>query len=464
MNQLSLSDLPRGAHIHFIGIGGISMSGLAQVMLGRGFRVTGSDRMKTHITDKLEKLGATVFEGHSADNVKGADIVVYTAAVHGDNPEIQQCVKDHIRLVDRAECLGAVMLEYTHAIGVAGTHGKTTTTSMLAHALLGCGLDPTISLGGELDLIGGNIRTGGSDLFVTEACEYTNSFLKFFPTIALITNIEEDHLDFFKDIDDIINSFRKFAMLTKDKGYVVALGSDENIQKALNGTKLNVRTYGIGSGFDYCAENITYQAGFPSFDIIKEGCVLCSVALNVPGEHNILNAAATIAVCDLLNADIESASRGVESFRGTHRRFERKGELNGGVVIDDYAHHPTEIEATLSAAERFEYNKLWCVFQPHTYSRTRTLWDGFTCAFSSVDELILADIYAAREMPDGVTTSEKLAEAIAAEGVKVRYISAFEQIEDILRSEVSAGDIVLTMGAGDVVKFGENIVEKSGAK
>ena len=335
---------------------------------------------------------------------------------------------------------------------------------MLAHALLGCGLDPTISLGGELDLIGGNIRTGGSDLFVTEACEYTNSFLKFFPTIALITNIEEDHLDFFKDIDDIINSFRKFAMLTKDKGYVVALGSDENIQKALNGTKLNVRTYGIGSGFDYCAENITYQAGFPSFDIIKEGCVLCSVALNVPGEHNILNAAATIAVCDLLNADIESASRGVESFRGTHRRFERKGELNGGVVIDDYAHHPTEIEATLSAAERFEYNKLWCVFQPHTYSRTRTLWDGFTCAFSSVDELILADIYAAREMPDGVTTSEKLAEAIAAEGVKVRYISAFEQIEDILRSEVSAGDIVLTMGAGDVVKIGENIVEKSGAK
>lgn len=459
MKQLLLSDLPRGAHIHFIGIGGISMSGLAQVMLEKGFRVTGSDRAKSHITDKLEALGATVFEGHDAKNVNGADLIVYTAAVHGDNPEIQQAVRGHIRLIDRAECLGAVMLEYKNAVGVAGTHGKTTTTSMLAHALLGCGLDPTISLGGELDLIGGNIRTGSGDLFVTEACEYTNSFLKFFPTIALITNIEEDHLDFFKDIEDIIESFRKFAMLTKDKGYVVALGSDENIKKALAGTGLDIRTYGEGEGYDYCAENISYKAGFPSFDVTFGGDTLCSIALNVPGGHNILNATAAIAVCHLLGADIEKAARGLEQFHGTHRRFERKGEMNGAVVIDDYAHHPTEIAATIKAASRFEYNKLWCVFQPHTYSRTRTLWDGFVHAFEGVDELILADIYAAREMPDGITTSEKLMRDIAESGINARYAPTFAEIEEILRAEVSEGDIVLTMGAGDVVKIGEDIVK-----
>lgn len=460
MERLILSELPAGAHIHFIGIGGISMSGLAQIMLGRGFCVTGSDRTKTHITDKLESLGAAIYEGHRAENIAGADLIVYTAAVHGDNPEIQQATKEHIRLVDRAECLGAVMREFHHAVGVAGTHGKTTTTSMLSHALLGCGLDPTISLGGELDLIGGNIHTGADDLFITEACEYTNSFLKFFPTIALITNIEEDHLDFFKDIDDIIASFRSFAMLTKDKGYVVALGSDENIKKALDGAGLNVYTYGIGTGFHYCAENISYQAGFPSFDIQKDGAVLCHMTLNVPGEHNILNAVATIAVCDLLGADAKAAARGIETFRGTHRRFERKGTVNGATVIDDYAHHPTEIRATLSAVSKLAYHKLWCVFQPHTYSRTRTLWDKFVHAFAYVDELILADIYAAREMPDGVTTSEKLAEEIAATGRRVRYVPTFAQIEEILKNEVTENDIVLTMGAGDVVSIGEAIVEE----
>lgn len=463
MRQLILSELPSGAHIHFIGIGGISMSGLAQIMLERGFHVTGSDRAKTHITDKLEKLGAVVYEGHRAQNVSGADLVVYTAAVHNDNPEIQQAQKEGIRLADRAECLGAVMREYKNAVGVAGTHGKTTTTSMLAHALLNCALDPTISVGGELDLIGGNIRTGGNDLFITEACEYTNSFLKFFPTIALITNIEEDHLDFFKDINDIIASFRKFAMLTKDKGYVVALGSDANIKKALDNTDLNIRTYGIGDNYDYCAENISYQAGFPSFDIIKNGSLLCHINLNVPGEHNILNAAAAIAVCDLLHADISAASKGIEAFHGTHRRFERKGTLNGAVVIDDYAHHPTEIRATLTAVSRFPHRKLWCVFQPHTYSRTRTLWNDFVHAFTQVDELILADIYAAREMPDGKTTSEGLAADIAALGQRVRYVPSFGEIEQILKSEVAENDIVLTMGAGDVVKIGENIVRETGA-
>lgn len=459
MERFSLNDIDKHSHIHFIGIGGISMSGLAHIALQMGYRVTGSDRAKSHITDEIEKLGAVIYEGHDAKNVDGADLCVHTAAVHEDNPEMRAAAAQGIRLIDRAEFLGAIMKNYKHAVGVSGTHGKTTTTSMLAHALINAGLDPTISLGGELDIMHGNIRTGGSDYFVTEACEYTNSFLKFYPTIALITNIEEDHLDFFTGgISQIRESFRKFAELTKGRGDVVALGSDENIRLALEGEDgLKITTYGMTGEYDVYPENVEYNAGFPSFDVMKHGKKLCRVSLSVPGEHNILNTLAAIAVCDIMGADVKKAAEGIEGFKGTHRRFEKKGTVNGAVIVDDYAHHPTEIKATLRAASEMPHNRLICIFQPHTYSRTRTLWDEFVTAFGDADELIVTHIYAAREKYDGVTDPEKLAADIAASGVNARYIDSFDDIAEYVRSEARGGDIVFTMGAGDVTELGDMI-------
>ena len=459
MNTFTIEELKENAHIHFIGIGGISMSGLAHIAISHGYKVTGSDREKTEITDRLEKEGAVIYEGHDGKNISGADLVVHTAAVKADNPEMAEAAKQGIRLIDRAEFLGAIMKHYRHAVGVAGTHGKTTTTSMLAHALLYADTDPTISVGGVLDLIGGNIRCGSSDLFVTEACEYTNSFLKFYPTIALITNIEEDHLDFFTGIEMIRDSFRKFAELTRGVGHVVAYGEDENIKIALNGSDLNIITYGMSSDNDYYAQNISYHAGYPTFDVYKSGNMICSVSLKVPGEHNILNTLASIAVCELLGVDTKTAAKGIETFTGTHRRFEKKGMINGAVVIDDYAHHPTEIKATLKAAGAFEHNRIRCVFQPHTYSRTRTLWNEFVEAFDDADELIITHIYAAREVYDGVTDPDKLAAEIAEKrGVNVRYIDDFSEISEYYKNTAESGDIIITMGAGDVTNIGPMIV------
>ena len=455
--MFDIKQLNKNAHIHFIGIGGISMSGLAMIMLQKGYAVTGSDRAKSHITDKLEKLGAVIHEGHAAQNVAGADLVIHTAAVHEDNPEMQAAKDLGITLITRAEFLGAIMKLYRHAAGIAGTHGKTTTTSMLAHALIRSGLDPTVSVGGELDIIGGNIRTGNSDYFITEACEYTNSFLQFFPTVAVITNIDADHLDFFSGIEEIIVSFRKYAFLTQGKGCVIASGNDKNVRTALSGAPLDIKYYGIGKDYLYHAENLVYEEGFPSFDIMRGDELLCSVSLKVPGEHNVLNALATVAVCDVWGADMQLVKQGVEEFSGAHRRFEKKGEYNGALIMDDYAHHPTEIKATLKAASELEHKRLWCVFQPHTYSRTKTLWNEFCESFDNVDELIITHIYAAREKPDGVTKPENLAADIEKRGVKVRYVDDFGEIENILKSELAPGDVVFTMGAGNVVDIADSL-------
>ncbi len=457
--SFSINNLAPNSHIHFIGIGGISMSGLAEIMLKRGFKVSGSDRQKTHITEKLENNGAVIFLCHSAENISGADLVVHTAAAKADNPEIIAAKEQGITLLNRAEFLGSIMQEYPNAVCVAGTHGKTTTTSILAHAFLKADTDATISIGGELDLIGGNIRAGGNNYFLTEACEYTNSFLNFYPTVALITNIEEDHLDFFSGLDEIMQSFRKFAYLTEGVGCVIACGDDGNVRTALENAKLDILYYGIDKSNDYYADNIVYNTGYPEFDIVKNGKILTHLKLNVPGNHNIQNAVAAIAVCDMLSLPLNCCSEGIEEFHGTHRRFEKKGELSGATIIDDYAHHPTEIKATLKAVRKFKYNKLWCVFQPHTYSRTRTLWNEFCECFDEVDELILTHIYAARENFDGVTKPEKLAEDIAKRGVKVRYVEEFADIERLLKEEIGDGDIVFTMGAGNVVDIADNLVK-----
>lgn len=459
MTRFSINELDKNAHIHFIGIGGISMSGLAHIALKDGFKVSGSDRAESDITDTLKNEGAIIYKGHAAENINGAALVVHTAAVKADNPEMAAAMQNGVRLIDRAEFLGAIMKNYKHAVGVAGTHGKTTTTSMLAHALINAGTDPTISVGGVLDLIDGNIRCGESDLFVTEACEYTNSFLKFFPTIALITNIEEDHLDFFTGIEMIRDSFRQFAELTRGIGSVVAYGDDDNIKLALEGTELDIISYGMNRDNDFYAENIEYHAGYPSFDVMKNGEKLCRASLNVPGDHNILNTLATIAVCELLGVDAQTAAKGIETFKGTHRRFERKGMINGAIVLDDYAHHPTEIKATLKAAKAFPHNRIRCIFQPHTYSRTRTLWSEFVTAFNDADELIMTHIYPAREEYDGVTDPDRLAEEIAATGVNTKYIDGFDEIAEYIKETAQKGDIIFTMGAGDVTNIGPMITE-----
>lgn len=457
MSVFALEKLNPDSHIHFIGIGGISMSGLAQIALQNGFSVSGSDRSESNITGKLKKLGATVFIGHNKDNIKGADLIVHTAAVRDDNPEIIAAKESGISIINRAEFLGAIMKTYKNAAGIAGTHGKTTTTSMLAYALISADTDPTISVGGELDIIDGNIKTGASSYFVTEACEYTNSFLSFFPSVAVITNIDEDHLDFFSGIEEIIESFRKYAYLTKGIGSVVASGEDENVKKALKGTELDVKYYGIGKNFEYHAENLVYKTGFPSFEIWHNDELLCNVTLKVPGRHNVLNALAVAAVCDIWGLDEKAYSKGICNFHGAKRRFEKKGEFSGATIMDDYAHHPTEIKATLNSAKEFEYNRLWCIFQPHTYSRTRTLWNEFVESFDAVDELIISDIYAAREKPDGVTRAENLVKDIAKRGIKVRYIEDLSKIEAVLRKELQANDLVFTMGAGNVVDIADNL-------
>lgn len=459
-----MKDLREGAGIHFVGIGGVSMSGLAQLAINRGFRVTGSDWTKSAVTEKLEALGADIVYGRGALNEKGienASLVVYTAAAKADNPELIAARERGVRTADRAEFLGAVMKEFPRAVGVSGTHGKTTATGMIAHALIGAGEDPTVSIGGELDVIGGNFRCGKGDCFVTEACEYTNSFLKFYPTIALITNIEEDHLDFFSGIEEIRESFLRFASLTRGKGRVIAMADDENVKKVIARCEgLNVITYGMNPENDFYPENLIYHAGFPSFDVMKRGEKLCSLSLGVPGEHNVLNAIAAAAVCDALGVDAAAAAKGINAFKGTHRRFEKKGFLNGAVVIDDYAHHPTEIKATLKAAKRFPHNKIWCVFQPHTYSRTRTLWNEFVGAFDDADMLIMTHIYAAREQFDGITKPERLAEEInKTRGADAIYIESFEDIAYYLRNHVCEGDIVFTMGAGDVTEIGKMLTE-----
>ena len=460
MSRFELSDLKENAHIHFIGIGGISMSGLAMILMKNGYKVTGSDRQKSHITDKLEENGALIFEGHDAKNIIGADLVVHTAAVHDDNPEMIKAKECNIKLIDRAECLGAIMKLYKKAVGVSGTHGKTTTTAMLTHALVYANTDPTISIGGELDLIGGNIRTGKSDFFVTEACEYTNSFLKFFPHIAIITNIEEDHLDFFTGIEDIRESFAAFAELTSNGGFVVANGDDENVKIALEGTNCKIIYYGTSPNCEYHYSNLVFKQGYPEFDVLHNNETIAHIKLNVPGIHNVMNTLAVVATCVLLGLSPDTIAKGIETFTGTHRRFEKLGTLNDATIIADYAHHPTEIIATLKSAKDFEYNRMWCVFQPHTYTRTKALWNDFLTCFNDCDKLVLTHIYAAREPFDGVTKSSTLAAEIRQSGKDTVYIEDFSQVCEHLKENVEKDDLVFIMGAGDVIDIGYEIAKK----
>lgn len=453
-------DFKKPISVHFIGIGGISMSGLAEILLQRGFKISGSDTKASTLTHHLENLGAKIYYGQKEENIDpSCDLVVYTAAIHPDNPEFSRASALQIPMLTRAELLGQIMRNYQTPIAVSGTHGKTTTTSMISHILLAGDCDPTITVGGILPSIGGNLRVGHSNVFITEACEYTNSFLSFFPKISILLNMDADHLDFFKDIDDIRHSFRLFAELLPQDGTLIINSDTPKWEEITRGLNCEVITYSLEHKADYTAHDITYDAfGHATFTCYFREESLGSFSLKVPGVHNVSNALSAIASARKLGLTIDTIRRGLLSFTGTDRRFQYKGEKNGFTIIDDYAHHPTEIRATLESAKNYPHKTTWCIFQPHTYTRTKALLADFAQALTLADEVVLCDIYAAREKNTLGISSKDLQDAIKKLGTSCHYFSDFTQIEQFILENCSQGDLVITMGAGDVVNIGENLL------
>lgn len=435
------------------------MSGLAAILLNSGFKVSGSDFKNSNIVEKLRSEGAEIYIGHKKENIKNVDLVVYTAAIPSDNPEILEAKAQNIKLMDRAEFLGQIMKGHKYNVAISGTHGKTTCTSMLSYITLEGNLDPTILVGGELDAINGNFKIGNSEYFLTEACEYKRSFLSFFPYIGVILNVDADHLDYYKDIDEIEDTFLKFSTLIPKDGYLVGYANDPRVKNILKKAECNVLSYGFEDA-DITAKNIIFNKnGCATFDVFKNNTSLFNLTLNVPGKHNILNALASICVSIIFDIPYKDIISGLSKCKGAHKRFEYKGELNGVTVIDDYAHHPTEITATLSTAKQIHHNKMYCVFQPHTYTRTKALFNEFTKCFSDTDELILMDIYAAREKDTGLVSSDELGDSIRKAGIKCTNVHSHDEALSYVKSKLTNGDLLLTVGAGDVVIVGEKYLE-----
>ena len=456
-------DYEHPVRVHFIGIGGISMSGLAEILLGRQFPVTGSDLKASPLTDKLAALGAKIAIGHDAANIpEDCAAVVYTAAVHPDNPEYAEAVRRGIPLIARAVLLGQLMKNYPSAIAVAGTHGKTTTTSMIAEVLMAGEADPTILVGGVLSSIGGTTRVGTSPYFVAEACEYTNSFLSFFPNVAVILNVDADHLDFFKDLDDIASSFHRFASLVPEDGTLIIHASCNKFETVTEGLSCRIITFGDTENADYRAEDVTFdENGCASFRCIERGGDIGRFTLRVPGIHNVSNALAAIAAGRLAGVSPEKIAEGLSLFHGADRRFEMKGKIGSISIIDDYAHHPAEIRATLTAASRVAHHETWVAFQPHTYTRTKALLPEFADALSLADHVVLADIYAAREKNTVGVSSGDLAEALRKNGCDAVYLPDFSSIEDFLLTHAVDNDLIMTIGAGDIFRVGEHLLGKA---
>lgn len=444
--------------IHFIGIGGISMSALAELMMDEGVKVSGSDRSSSHMTKKLESLGATIYINHDSKNItQDVDLVVYTSAISKDNPELSRAVELNLNIMDRAEFLGLIMKNYEHAICVSGTHGKTTTTGMLSSVLIETDLKPTIFLGGEMDSLGGNLLRGSYDLMLTEACEYKRNFLKFNPTMEIILNIDEDHLDYYKDLNDIESAFVEYAERIPEDGYLIV---NVNHKELFNNLKCNVITFGWDSKADYYPENIKLTPT-PSYSLTNGGKKIAEINLNVFGEHNILNSVAAAAACISLEIDLDTIKNGLFDFKGTHRRYEYKGQCNGASVIDDYAHHPSEMIATLKTANSYTVGKVITVFQPHTFTRTKKLLNGFAEALTHTHEAILLDIYAAREVNTGeIHSKDILAKLKDDYGKDGYYAESFQAAADIIKSIAKEGDIIITMGAGNVNDVADLLIKK----
>ena len=454
-------DFQTPIHIHFIGIGGISMSGLAELLLAKGFSVSGSDSKASALTDELAKKGAVIHIGQCAENLTPSPaLVVYTAAIHEDNPEFTAAKEAGIPMLTRAELLGQIMKCYPTPIAVSGTHGKTTTTSMISSILLHADTDPTISIGGILKENNSNFRIGHSDIFLTEACEYTNSFLSFFPRIGIILNVEEDHMDFFHDIEDIRNSFHRFASLLPTDGVLIINRSIPGYEELTRDLSCRIITFGSDASCDFSYRALSYdEYGYPSYTLVRKDHAELPIGLHVPGEHNVLNSLAALALADVLGISDETASQALYDFSGTSRRFEYKGVLNGVTIIDDYAHHPTEITATLRAAAQYPHRRLWCIFQPHTYTRTKAFLNEFAQALSLADHVILADIYPARETDTLGISSKNLLEELLALQVPCDQPGDFSEIAAFVQENCINGDLLITMGAGDVVKIGEMLLK-----
>ncbi len=451
-----LKEMDKSKPIHMIGIGGISMSGIAEILLSMGYHITGSDSHLSEITERLEKNNIKVYEGQSEENVIGAGIVVYTAAIKNDNPELKKARELNIPTIERSEFLGELTKLYDETIAISGTHGKSTTTSMISLIFVEALKDPTIQVGADLKQLNGtNYRVGNSPYFIVEACEYVESFLKFAPKTAIVLNVEEDHLDYYKDLNHIKSAFHKFANLVPQDGTVIVNADSMNCLDVINDLKSNIVTFGIeNENADWKAKNIHLnENGHYSFTATN-GDISFDINLNVFGMHNVYNALAAIATAMLYSIEPTIIQKALNDFTGAHRRFEYIGNFNGAQVYDDYAHHPTEIKATISAAKNLPHNKLWVIFQPHTYSRTITLFDEFSKAFNEANEVILADIYAAREIDTGVVSSQKLAIAINEYSNNCSYLGNFEAIKKYLKGNVKEGDLVITVGAGDVYKIG----------
>ena len=456
--------------VHFIGIGGISMSALAELLHKQGFRVSGSDLKPSALTNHLQSLGITVSYPQQASNIPSdCAVVIYTAAVHADNPEMVRATELGLPILERKDLLGQIMQQYRHVAGIAGSHGKTSTTSMLSLMLMEGQLDPTILVGGVLDGIGGNLRMGADNGYlVAEACEYCNSFLSFYPTEAIILNIEAEHLDFFKDLEDIRHSFRKYSEILPDSGTLVINGDIERLTELTDGLGASVITYGLCdspeacASYDYAAANCSFDTnGFGSYDLYKKGQLLGRLSLRVIGKHNISNSVAAAALAFSYGVSFDAVAAALQKYTGTHRRFEYKGTVNGVRVYDDYAHHPSEISATLSAARACVSGtqKLWCVFQPHTFSRTKAFLPEFAESLALADTVVLADIYSAsREKDPGDISSGNIAELLQQKGKEVYYFHTFEEIEKFLSARCAPDDMLITMGAGDIVSVAESFV------
>ena len=452
------SYLVSGKRAHLAGIGGVSMSPLAEVLHGMGLKVQGSDMHDGPAVAHLRSLGIEVAIGHAAENLGDCDFVVRTAAIHDDNPEISGAVTRGIPVFERAQAWGALMKGYRNALCFAGTHGKTTTTSMATHIFMAAQKDPTVMIGGTLELLHSGYRVGGGDTIIAESCEYCNSFLSFFPTVAVILNVEADHLDFFEDLADVERSFRAFADLVPEGGFVVANRDDAGARETLAGYARPVFWFSMADESADCrAANVVWTDGLPAFDVVIRGETYAHVELGVGGAHNVMNALAAAAGAYLLGLPGEAVTRGLATFRGAGRRFEKKGEYRGAAVYDDYAHHPGELHALLTMAKTLPYERIVCAFQPHTYSRTHALFDEFVRELRLPDVVVLAEIYAAREQNDtGISSA-----GLAAEIPGAIYCPTLARVTETLRAVARPGDLILTVGAGDIYKAGENLLKEN---
>ena len=439
-------------HIHMLGIGGVSMSGIAEILKNWGFTVTGSDSNYSPIIKKLQKSGIYAKVGHDFENLEKADIVVYSAAVKQSDPEVLKAQELNIPIIERADFLGQITSCFENTICVSGTHGKTTTTSMISCCFLKANEDPNIQVGAILKEIDGNYRVGNSEYFILEACEYVESFLKFHPQAEVILNIDNDHLDYFKSFDNIKNAFIKYVNLLPKDGVLVLNADDQNCLDLRKHSSATTITYGINNEYaNYIAKNISFNNnGFPTFDVYHNGNFYATIKLSVAGSHNISNSLACIALCDYYRLPKMNVKEALLTFTGANRRLEFKGTFNGANVFDDYAHHPTEIKATYDSIKNKEYNKSWIVFQPHTYSRTKNLLDDFAKALVDFDNIIITDIYAAREENIYNISSQDLIDKVHSLGKNAIYISDFKNISNYLKNLVTLDDIVITLGAGTI--------------